>query len=312
MAENGYDITLMVDGGSRGNPGPAAIGAVIIKDGLEAVRLSEYIGEATNNEAEYTALVEGLRSAATLGAKSIHVKADSQLIVKQLLGQYKIKSENIRPLHAEATALLKTYSRVGIEHIPRELNTVADALVNDALDAATGTIKKKKRPSGEKLEPCPKAPGPGPIVSLLTDYGLAGADIAITKGKIKKACPSADIMDITHLVNENDTQAASGLLEKAAEHVKAAVHLALVGAEAAAGRAGLAILTERGDYLVGPDNGILLAAAERLGGIASMYAIGGNLDLAESAAILAAGGDPEEVGVQTAQNNLAPLAPRAE
>jgi ribonuclease HI len=307
VEDKDYEITLMVDGGSRGNPGPAAIGAIILQNGREADRVSEFIGEATNNEAEYTALVEGLKKARGLAGKSIHVKADSMLIVKQLLGHYKIKSPNIRPLHAEATALLKEYGSVGIEHIPRELNAEADALVNAALDAATGKVKKK-RPMSAKDEPCPKAPGPGPIVSLLTDYGLAGPDAAIAKGKIKNTCPGADVLEISHLVEQNNTRAASGLLEQAVEHIKAAVHLVLVGVSAVETREGLVIQTERGDYMVGPDNGVLLAAAGRLGGIASMYALDASVDLAETAAALAAGGNPGELGNDHKTGQPAPLS----
>lgn len=139
MANNGYDITLMVDGGSRGNPGPAAIGAVIKVNGEVVAEISECIGVATNNEAEYMALIAGAKKALEYGSDSIHVKADSLLVAKQLLGQYKVKSANIKPLHAEAVRLLKAFKLVGIEHIPREKNAAADALVNCALDNSAQT-----------------------------------------------------------------------------------------------------------------------------------------------------------------------------
>jgi ribonuclease HI len=133
------EVTVYCDGGSRGNPGPAAIGAVVLDattdPPVEVAKVSEYIGETTNNVAEYRALIAGLEAAAPLHAHTLHVRADSLLVIKQLRGEYRVKNESLRGLHAEARALLRTYRVVDLQHVPRAQNAEADALVNAALDA---------------------------------------------------------------------------------------------------------------------------------------------------------------------------------
>jgi ribonuclease HI len=133
------ELTLFCDGGARGNPGPAAIGAVVFDVTVDPPQLlaevSECIGIATNNVAEYKALIAGLEAVAYVKAKIIHVRADSLLVINQLRGKWKVKHENMRPLHAQARALLSAYDVVDLQHVPREENTEADALVNAALDA---------------------------------------------------------------------------------------------------------------------------------------------------------------------------------
>lgn len=262
MSQNtDYDITLFVDGGSRGNPGPAAIGAVFKKDGQEIDRISKFIGEATNNIAEYSALVEGLRRAETLKATSIHVKADSELMVKQLLGKFKVKNEALKPLHAEAVAILKRFDTVGIERIPREKNGEADALVNEALDMHAG---KKPKPAKSKQ---------GGLVGFLSDFGTADAWAAVVKGVMKKANPSVEIIDISHEVPAYDIRKGAFVLETAVEYIPASVFLAVVDPEVGGKRRGLIINTKSGIYLVGPDNGLLMPAAGRLGGAVEAYTI---------------------------------------
>ena len=130
-------LTLQHDGGSRGNPGPAAYGYVLLDD-AGAILASEgkYIGTATNNRAEYLGLIEGLKRAAALGVTELSVQADSELVVKQMTGVYRIKHPDMRVLADEAKALAAQFARVRYEHIRREFNAKADALVNDALDAA--------------------------------------------------------------------------------------------------------------------------------------------------------------------------------
>jgi ribonuclease HI len=134
------ELTLYCDGGSRGNPGPAAIGAVVFdatKDPPERVAIvSERIGVTTNNVAEYRALIAGLEAIAQFHARVIHVRADSMLMIKQLRGEYRVKNVNLRPLHVAAQALLAEYEVVDLRHVPRAENTDADALVNAALDAS--------------------------------------------------------------------------------------------------------------------------------------------------------------------------------
>lgn len=131
---------LNTDGGSRGNPGPAAIGGVIKKGGEEVVTFSEYIGEKTNNQAEYAALIIGLKYAKKNKINQIVCRLDSQLIVKQLNGEYRVKHEMMKPLFDEVKKLEKEFDLIQYEHVRREKNKRADELVNNALDKK---LKKK-------------------------------------------------------------------------------------------------------------------------------------------------------------------------
>ena len=130
-------LVVHVDGGSRGNPGPAAYGYVLeAEDGTVLAAHGETIGVATNNVAEYRALLLGLERARELGASEIEVVGDSELIAKQVQGVYKVKHEAMRPLHRQAMAALGGFERWSIRTVPREQNAHADALVNAALDRA--------------------------------------------------------------------------------------------------------------------------------------------------------------------------------
>jgi len=126
---------LYTDGASRGNPGPASI-AYVLTDGQGRLRCehAETIGEATNNEAEYRALIAGLERALAEGAQSLVVRADSQLLVRQMLGQYRVRSENLIPLFEQTRALADRFAAVDFEHVPRKENQRADQLANLALD----------------------------------------------------------------------------------------------------------------------------------------------------------------------------------
>ena len=130
-------LLIACDGGARGNPGPAAIGAVVrdAESGELLASVSERIGVATNNVAEYQALVRALEEAERVGARAVTVRADSQLLVRQLEGAYRVKQAHLRPLYERASALLSAYEDVELQHVPREENVEADALVNAALDA---------------------------------------------------------------------------------------------------------------------------------------------------------------------------------
>ena len=129
------NFTLHTDGGSRGNPGPAGIGGVISdSNGEFLVEFKKYIGVATNNIAEYMALIEGLRLAIDNEIKALDCYLDSELIVKQLNGQYKVKDSNMKLLFAKVTELLSNFDSVKFEHVRRENNKEADRLVNEALD----------------------------------------------------------------------------------------------------------------------------------------------------------------------------------
>lgn len=130
-------LVVHVDGGSRGNPGPAAGAAVISSaDGELLAEASELLGVATNNVAEYRGLLLGVRRARELGATELELVNDSELIAKQLSGLYKVKHPDMRPLHAQAIALLREFDDWSIRSVPRAQNEQADALVNAALDGA--------------------------------------------------------------------------------------------------------------------------------------------------------------------------------
>ncbi|HEU4797318.1 MAG TPA: ribonuclease HI family protein [bacterium] len=129
-------LAIYVDGASRGNPGPSAIG-VVVKSRNKVVReIGEFIGRFTNNVAEYRALIRGLEEAKALGAKSVDVRSDSELLVRQLKREYKVKSPDLSPLYLEANRLLTSFPKYNVHFIPRGENAAADALANRALDAA--------------------------------------------------------------------------------------------------------------------------------------------------------------------------------
>ncbi len=130
-------LILHVDGGSRGNPGPAAIGVVLSdRSGEVLEEVAETIGVATNNVAEYRAVLRGLERAVALGAREVEIVGDSELVTRQLTGAYKVKHPAIKPLYQEAIAALRGFERWRIRSVPRAQNAHADALVNAALDAA--------------------------------------------------------------------------------------------------------------------------------------------------------------------------------
>lgn len=130
---------LRTDGGSRGNPGPAGIGFVLeMPDGTVAVRGGRFLGTATNNVAEYEALLWGMATAQEYAdARHLTVLADSELLVKQMNGQYRVKNEGLKPLYERACKLARHFGSVTFKHVRREHNTEADALANEAMDMRT-------------------------------------------------------------------------------------------------------------------------------------------------------------------------------
>ena len=176
---------INIDGGSRGNPGPAAYG-VVIRDGRGEIvtRLKKYIGRMTNNVAEYYGLIAGLDYAESHGVRSIRVESDSELLVKQMRGQYKVKSEDLRPLFERAHKMSRTFDSFRIEHVYREQNREADALANEALDEtegkAPGAAPAKKTEAVAKSDPASSKPEPrkiqarfrGGVLYLLEDVEL--------------------------------------------------------------------------------------------------------------------------------------------
>ena len=149
-------LIVEADGGSRGNPGPAGYGSVV-RDADGEILLERYgsLGVTTNNVAEYTGLIEGLKAAIELGATEIGVRMDSKLVVEQMSGRWQIKNAGLRPLAAEAAQLVARVGRVTFEWIPRERNKAADALANRAMDEAAG------KPVSDRIEPSP-TPAPAP------------------------------------------------------------------------------------------------------------------------------------------------------
>lgn len=130
-------LVIFTDGGARGNPGPAGIGVTISdQNGTVLTEFGEAIGETTNNVAEYTALLRALKAAADYNVDSVEFFLDSELVVKQLNGEYKVKNAGLKGLHAAAREHLGKYREVRIRHIPRAKNKVADRLANEAMDRA--------------------------------------------------------------------------------------------------------------------------------------------------------------------------------
>lgn len=139
MSQQSKTLIINTDGGARGNPGPAGIGLVIKNETGELLYShGAYIGETTNNVAEYSALIKALEEASNLGATDVKINMDSELIVKQMTGVYKIKQPALIELAGKAQQLLKKFSSHSFVHVRRELNKEADAMVNKALDEAQG------------------------------------------------------------------------------------------------------------------------------------------------------------------------------
>ena len=145
------ELIIYADGASKGNPGDAGIGVVISAENGTILReIAEYIGETTNNAAEYAAMIRGLREAAQLGATTLEISTDSQLLARQLSGVYKVKSANLKPLHDEAVVLLRRFARANITHVTREFNKRADQLANEAIEKHRKKLGKSKTPTGKQ------------------------------------------------------------------------------------------------------------------------------------------------------------------
>ena len=132
---------IYADGGSRGNPGPSGAGAIITIDGKTQATISSFVGHTTNNVAEYTGLVLALEKAVELGIDDVHVFMDSELVVKQMLGIYRVKNEKLLPLFVKARGLVSKLSSFSISHVRRENNKIADQLANQAMDEARESFK---------------------------------------------------------------------------------------------------------------------------------------------------------------------------
>jgi ribonuclease HI len=148
-----------IDGGSRGNPGPASYG-VVIRDprGQIVAKLKKYIGRSTNNVAEYYGLIAALDYAQQHSIRALHVQSDSELLVRQMRGQYKVKSPELRPLFERARKMAQTFASFKIEHVYREQNAEADALANEALDETSGKPVSAPRLDANAAKPQPVQP----------------------------------------------------------------------------------------------------------------------------------------------------------
>ncbi|NQU17711.1 MAG: ribonuclease HI family protein [Candidatus Saganbacteria bacterium] len=133
-------IQVFTDGAARGNPGPAGIGVAIKSKDKTIKEVFDYIGETTNNVAEYTALLRGLEETLILEHKEAHFYSDSELLVKQITGEYRVKNEKLKPLFMNAKLLIKRFKKFSISHVRREQNKEADLLANQGIDSrSTGT-----------------------------------------------------------------------------------------------------------------------------------------------------------------------------
>ncbi|MCC6241104.1 MAG: ribonuclease HI family protein [Phycisphaerales bacterium] len=151
-------LTLEFDGGSRGNPGPAAVGVVVrAEDQTPLITLGRFIGQATNNVAEYRALIAAMEQAKTLGAKRILIHGDSELIVRQMTGQYRVKSPDLKPLYDQAQELFHSFTQASIGHNRRHRNTLADRLANLAMDRRADVTEVDAEPANQSESEQPGA-----------------------------------------------------------------------------------------------------------------------------------------------------------
>lgn len=185
-------ITIYTDGGSRGNPGPAAAAFVLTADNNKLLAKGLYLGETTNNVAEYTGIVKALEAASQAGAKEVKVFSDSELLVRQINGQYKVKSDNIRPLFDKALHLLNGFENWTVSHIPRERNKHADELVNKALNLKRD-VEESIRVNGPKRKPLRLGvliSGGGTTLMNLLEYikrGELNAEVAVVISSLSRA-----------------------------------------------------------------------------------------------------------------------------
>jgi ribonuclease HI len=129
-------VVINCDGAARGNPGPAGAGAVVADpDGTVLVEIAQGLGETTNNVAEYTPAIRGLEAAQGLGAEEVLLRSDSQLMINQMTGRYRVKTAHLQPLHRRVSDLVRGFRRVEFEHVPRAENAQADQLANAGVDA---------------------------------------------------------------------------------------------------------------------------------------------------------------------------------
>jgi ribonuclease HI len=176
------ELTIHTDGAARGNPGPAAFAFVIYRDGEVPLEEAGLLGQATNNVAEYQALIRSLERARTMGAKRLVIKSDSELLVKQMQGLYRVKNAQLHDLYMEAKDLCRHFDRVDIRHVRREENAQADRLCNEVLDGALeqgrGARDKGRGLKAADPRPSPLAPSSvrAELIACLQDAAETWAD----------------------------------------------------------------------------------------------------------------------------------------
>ena len=191
MPKRTETINIFADGGSRGNPGPGAA-AFVLKDtrGNRLVAQSFFLGQTTNNEAEYSAVLKALTAAKQIGAKYVVVFSDSELVVKQINGQYRVKSENLKGLFQQTIALLNDFESWKVQHIKREKNTEADKLVNQAMDREENIKMDVTEPNKKSIRLGVLISGGGTTLINILDYIKAGklnAEVAVVISSRSKA-----------------------------------------------------------------------------------------------------------------------------
>jgi len=192
-------VTIHVDGGSRGNPGPAAAGVVITDSAREVVvhEAGYFLGQMTNNAAEYHALIRALAMAATLGAAQARIFSDSELVVRQILGEYKVKSADLKPLYKQVQGLLRRLEDWEIRHVRRAQNQRADQLANMAMDATADCVVVNGAAGEEDAVPTARPTGgqttgpasKGPAATPSADSVCAATWSATIVGGGRPACP---------------------------------------------------------------------------------------------------------------------------
>ena len=170
--------TMYIDGAARGNPGPAAYAVVLTRPGEQIVEEANAIGNATNNVAEYRALLEGLELAAELGVKKLAVFSDSELLVKQMNGEYRVKNPELLELYQEAKRLAARFEKITLSHVRREQNKRADQIGNEALD---GKPRKRGEPYRPSTAAAPRERKPAAPAKVVTDSTVRDDAIVILR-----------------------------------------------------------------------------------------------------------------------------------
>jgi ribonuclease HI len=183
------EVTIFTDGAARGNPGPAAFAFIIERPGSPAIAEKGFLGNATNNVAEYTGLVRALERAQEIGARRVVVNSDSELMVKQMNGEYRVKNSGLLPLYEQASDLRRRFEKVAFRHVRRESNKDADRLCNEALDAEAGDGKGDRARAAKVKKPAARAED---LEARVRDDAIACLQAAAGAWKRGEQQPTAD------------------------------------------------------------------------------------------------------------------------